>query len=874
MSEAELEKTIFQHGAEWVRADFHLHTKEDKQFKFVGQSDFYNSSYVDALDLAGIRVGVVTNHNKFKVEEFKGLQKTAKKRGICLLPGVELSVSEGKKGLHVLVVFSGEWLSGGSDYIHAFLQVAFSGKVPAEFEHEDGRTSMSLSEAIKKLEEFGKDYFIVFAHVEQPCGLWQELGGGRLKDFSKEDWFKRRVLGFQKVTTRDSGAKGEASREKVRLWMGDAYPAEVEGSDPKSLEQIGKGESCFIKIGDPSYEAVKFALFDHKQRVRRAPPAPRNAAILKTIRFEGGAMDGSEISLSPSLNCLIGPRGNGKSAVVESIRYALGFDAESDDRYKNGLVGRILSPAGKVIVECVDEFDRSIRVEREQSGRPSVFVDDKYHEVSPDAVLKNILYFGQKDLSNRSESFDESFLDKLLADRLDSKPAEEARLKEAVRQAANQLKESIDATEKLAAAEKERNELEVQMQVYIDKGVDKKLEEMTLFDVDRQSIGNWKENIENCGNAIDDCFDWSVLTESFPELKSSKTESVRAKLIQIRQTIDAANVSVSQASKQIVESLKRVGEVLEELEPVQLEIKNEVAALQTSLNEPLLDLELFRKKKARFEQLEKLIRSANDRAKTESVARDLLGAAVNNLHEFWRTRFIEREREVRDLEKDLPKSIRFKTSFKGKRKSFEEFLRTIFRGSGLQANTYETLQKRFVDGRELYQSRSELDTVVSEIASAKVKSALHDNLVDFLLFRTPDETSILYQGKALGDYSLGQRATVILHILMHLRRHPVILIDQPEDDLDNETLYSHFIHQLIKRKDSTQFIFATHNANIPVLGDAEQVIVCRNESGKFSFEHGSIDSKAIQGRIVTVMEGGEDAFRRRREIYQLWKSSN
>ena len=147
-------------------------------------------------------------------------------------------------------------------------------------------------------------------------------------------------------------------------------------------------------------------------------------------------------------------------------------------------------------------------------------------------------------------------------------------------------------------------------------------------------------------------------------------------------------------------------------------------------------------------------------------------------------------------------------------------------------------------------------------------------MTDFLTFRTPDVTEILYQGKPLGDYSLGQRATVILHILMHLRRHPVILIDQPEDDLDNETLYSHFIRQLLKRKELTQFIFATHNPNIPVLGDAEQTIVCRKEGEHFSFEHGSIDNKSIQDRIVTVMEGGKDAFRRRKEIYQRWKSSN
>jgi len=163
---------------------------------------------------------------------------------------------------------------------------------------------------------------------------------------------------------------------------------------------------------------------------------------------------------------------------------------------------------------------------------------------------------------------------------------------------------------------------------------------------------------------------------------------------------------------------------------------------------------------------------------------------------------------------------------------------------------------------------------LSESAAMKVRSTLLEHLADFLSYRTPDETVILFHQKPLGDYSLGQRATVILHILMHLQRHPVIIIDQPEDDLDNETLYSHFIRQLLERKELTQFIFATHNPNIPVLGDAEQAVVCRKEGEVFSFDHGSIDDKAIQQRIVTVMEGGEDAFRRRKEIYQLWKNSN
>ena len=867
----------FPHGAEWLRADFHLHTRADQEFSYTGDTDYFNSNYVDALEKAGIRLGVITNHNKFDHDEFKALRSTAKKKGIGLLPGVELSINEGRNGVHVLIMFSDTWLVHDQDLISSFIGSMFPGKTPDQYQQENGKSDKNLLQLVETLEGLSKDFFLIFAHVEDPKGLWREVGNGRLNDWAEDRYvaIRRRTLGFQKVRSYNKLDKAdEPCRAKVQQALGDWYPAEVEGSDPKSIDEIGTRDPCYLKLGELSFEAVKFALFDHGHRVRSSLPEPRASAIVHEVRFEGGALDGSVIPFSSSLNCLIGPRGNGKSAVIECLRHALGFEEGSDEKYKAGLVERMLSPAGKVIVETADEFGRAVRVERERSGQSSVFLDGAYREISPASVLKDILYFGQKDLSTRSESFDESFLDKLLADRLDAKAQEEGRLVESVRQAARQLKETLEASEKIAAVQKEKNELEVQLQIYTDKGVDKKLEEMTLFDIDRQAILGWQENLKQLHGGIKDATDWDEADRSFPSLRSKRTELIREDLAQAKIKSEESKQSAEASLSRLRDASTQVAGAIKKLEPVQDEMKTEVAALQKTLNEPQLDLEIFRNKKARLEQLKKLLAAGDQRAKTEQAARDLLGAAVSNLHEFWRERFQEREAEVRRLGEELPAEIRIRTAFKGKRRAFEEFLRATMRGSNLQGASYETLRDAFVDGRELYQARAELEKQLSETAAAKVRDALLDHLADFLTFRTPDETEIMYQGKPLGDYSLGQRATVILYILMHLRRHPVILIDQPEDDLDNETLYSHFIRQLLERKELTQFIFATHNPNIPVLGDAEQTIACRKEGERLSFEHGSIDAKRIQDRIVTVMEGGEDAFRRRKEIYQLWKSSS
>lgn len=872
----------FPCGAEWVRADFHLHTLKDpgasrKPFRDEYRGDNENGhpkangfakDWIGRLKQEQVRVAVVTNHNHFDRDEYKTFRQRGMKEGILVLPGVELGMKDGGGGIHTLIVFNPEgWVDNPEqdDRINRFLSSQFQG--PPD---EGTRTKDDFCHCLELLDGVKEDYFVVFAHVENDNGLFKELQGDNLAHMINGCGMRwsGRVLGLQKVKRLDA--------VKVRWPITQPLPALVEGSDPKCLAEVGKSDrNCYLKLGELSFDAVKFALFDHEHRVRAKLPAPRQAVLLKKVSFAGGALDGISVTLSPSLNCLLGPRGNGKSAVIECLRHALGFREGADDRYKSGLVERMLSPAGKVVVEAVDEFGREARIERERTGQPSVYLDGVYREISPGSILKDILYFGQKDLSARSESFDESFLDKLLADRLDPKPQEEAALIEGVRQAARQLKETLEATEKIAALQKEKNELDAQLQVFTDKGVDRKLADMTLFDGDRQAIIAWQQALKELGKNLKESADWEDADALFPALKSNRTQSTAADLAAAKAKSDEARTAAQSALQALRESFAAVVEALQKLAPVQEEMKQEVAALQKTLNEPQLDLELFRRKKSRLDQLVKLLAAGAQRAKTEQVARDLLGAAVNRLHDFWRERFTEREAEVRRLEAELPQEIRLQTAFKGKCQSFVEFLRSKFRGSNLQAASYDTLRDSFIDGRELYQSRAELVAKgLSENAAIKVQSTLLEHLADFLSFRTPDETFVLYQGKPLGEYSLGQRATVILHILMHLRRYPVILIDQPEDDLDNETLYSHFIRQLLERKELTQFVFATHNPNIPVLGDAEQAIVCRKEGEKFSFDHGSIDDKNIQQRIVTVMEGGEDAFRRRKEIYQLWKSSN
>lgn len=121
--------------------------------------------------------------------------------------------------------------------------------------------------------------------------------------------------------------------------------------------------------------------------------------------------------------------------------------------------------------------------------------------------------------------------------------------------------------------------------------------------------------------------------------------------------------------------------------------------------------------------------------------------------------------------------------------------------------------------------------------------------------------------KPITQGSIGQRSTAILSLLLSSGDQPLI-IDQPENDLDNQFVYNVIVDLLRKRKLSRQIIVASHNANIPVNGDAELIIALGVEQGLgVVLEAGNIDRPAVKEKVSDIMEGSAEAFRLRRERY-------
>jgi hypothetical protein len=122
----------------------------------------------------------------------------------------------------------------------------------------------------------------------------------------------------------------------------------------------------------------------------------------------------------------------------------------------------------------------------------------------------------------------------------------------------------------------------------------------------------------------------------------------------------------------------------------------------------------------------------------------------------------------------------------------------------------------------------------------------------------------------LDDLSTGQKATAVLLLLL-LESDAPLVVDQPEDDLDNRFITESIVPKMREETRRRQFVFATHNANIPVLGDAELIVglAARNDgNGAFTAKHmGAIDSRGVRELVEEVLDGGRRAFELRRQKY-------
>jgi len=805
-----MDNNLFQNGSTWLRADFHLHTKADKEFVYAGADNSFVNDYITKLVEQGIQIGVITNHNKFDKNEFAALKKKARENAIGLFPGIEFSL---KEGIHILIVFDETWYKGQVDYINQFLDIAFYG-IPNPAIPPYPNSSFDLQETVIKLDAIGHSYLIVLAHVDTANGLNEGL--------------------------------------------------------------IEQGQITYLKMGDFNFEALQYAITDHKNRLRSKDKPDIHNSYIKSLSFQGGLLTGKHISFSPELNNLIGIRGSGKSSILEILRYALNIPLGSqaiDKDYKDELIKYVLRSGGKAIVEIVNRQGETYRIVQIYGQSADIYKDDVLqHGITLDAILQQPVYFGQKDLSNKNADFENDLVNKLIGGKLNDIQTKIDNKKREIQRIVNDWSGLGNLSQLKKDTETVKANSEHKLQLFKERGISEKLKLQASFDLDINRLKNHQSGIENY---VDDLI-LIIQNHEYIANQSISTDTDAEVFIEVNRLLERFKSEFAKLKTTLADSQKIGDEfkvLIDKLISKKEELKEEFARIKREINIPELNPDDYIKINRELEMSKlKLIEINKSESKRIDLWKQLMDS-ITLLNDLWHKKFVLLKNEV-DKINEMSGKLSIEVVYKGRKDKFLSKLKEMFKGTHISDITYNSISNDYADFIDLLKDDfRKLSDILTENQLIEVKKRFYENLYDSLVYQVENRIIIKYDRKPLKEHSLGQRASALIMFLLAQKENDILIIDQPEDDLDNQTIYNDVIKEIKRLKGQMQFIFATHNANIPVLGDSEMLVACQYvPDTEIEIESGSIDCPNIQEKIINIMEGGKEAFTIRKNIYKIWET--
>ncbi|MHA1267975.1 MAG: TrlF family AAA-like ATPase, partial [Candidatus Helarchaeota archaeon] len=677
----------------------------------------------------------------------------------------------------------------------------------------------------------------------------------------------------------------------------------LENSDPKSIAEIGtkqrngKKRATYLKLSSFSIDAFKIAFHDPQTRVCLYEKPEFSFDRISSIKITGSSfLKDIHIEFNPELNTFIGGRGVGKSAVMESLRYALNLPIYSDSSFRTEFVQDVVGSGGLIEVRIERFFGRKKQeysTKRIVGKLPEVFDSDgEKREIEPADIFEDKstpIVLGQKELYHLSlkSEFQLQLIDELIGEAVSKEIQKFNKL-------LFQLKENAQAILQLKAQLEQKEEykqklrtIESQIKTFEKLKVVEKLRTYTDVMEDEKKLYSTKETIEEVFSRFGEIFD-DAENELFTLSQALQTGKSKHKdiLIQAARGIIQLTQKLSNHNKALTETFKNVESKLKGLYEQWQTLKKPIEADATEIKKKLQveglapgKYDALIQEKLRIEPLVARLE------KVEHELTNLLKTRKFLLQQLQKQRyaiFKIRKDQIEQLNQKLAGRIKLEVMFEGEKEKFKEELKSITKGAKIQPSAFDAIvetNQHTIDGIEL-SSYLDLGTSalqeqfgLTEAQANRIILWFNDDQRRFELERLFPEDKIIIKLKVgekyeeLNKLSAGQKATALL-LLLFAQENRILVIDQPEEDLDNRFIYEDVVKILRELKGKKQIILATHNANIPVLGDAEQIIVLDAVEEACKIIHtGSIDVKAIREDVKEIMEGGEEAFQKRAQKY-------
>ena len=883
-------------GARFYRCAFqvnpHHYAETYRGQPAQGDAFSYAQEIVDKAVESGIEVLAITDHNS--VDGIAAFQSAACGRAVHVFPGFELSSSE---GVHLLCLYPTD---ATTDQLGRFL---------GEFGIRDtspstGLASKTFSDILHAVRSQGG--IAIAAHVTNQSGLFKVFSGqARIRAWQDENLLAVQIPSLVEDLPQEIRPilKNRNADYRRTLAPDDGLAiAVVNAKDIVKPDDLDlPSATCWIKMQEVSIDGLRQAFLDPGSRVRLNPKEGSFALDahmeIVTVDWEGGFLDGANVHLNPNLNVLIGGRGTGKSTVVESIRSALGLDPVGDEARKahDGIVRQVLRNGTKVtlLVRVHRPEVHEYRIERTIPNPPLVREanGDVLHR-APIDILPRIEVYGQHEISelarnpykltrllDRFAPHDESFAHRKASVRHDL---------ERNRSALCHMREEIGSVEERLAA---LPGLEETLKRFQDVGLEYRLRERSLLLREERVLDSIPQRLAPFREALE------ILRRELPIdlafLSKRALEELPGREILSRATSVMSNLETELGH--IVESMEKaltradhgIEQVRIDWDVRRQQVQAEYERILRELQKSRVDGEEFIRLRRQIEELRPLQERLALLRRLEKQHADRRRALLAEWENVKAAEFRTLDEAARKVGKQLRNRVQVEVAAAGDREPLFELLRDAIRGRMSEA--IESLRKapdlslaQFVDACE---SGAEALRATYAITPGQAERLAHlgaETLMRIEELELPSTTTIRLNAaraeesprwQPLENLSTGQRATAVLLLLL-LESDAPLIVDQPEDDLDNRFITEGIVPRMREEKQRRQFIFSTHNANIPVLGDAE-LIVGLSAAGKadggrahIAPDHtGSIDSRSVRGLVEEILEGGREAFETRRRKY-------
>ena len=926
-------------GSEWRRWDLHVHTpgtNKNDQYEGTTIEERWDGFYRSILDYVGdgsdkvksiVSIGItdyLSIENYKKVIAEKRLPGTIK----LVIPNVELRMTpmSRNEGINIHFLFNPVVVDELEDRFFSKLSFEYNGRpysaTKAQLISLGKALDSSLAEDAAYLKGVGqfipsvdslkklfsndpelRENTIIIVSNSSNDGVTGAANNFSHIEANPSDFDATRQSIYQFVDAIFSGnpsdisyflgEKSDSPDEVIRK-CGSLKPC-FHGCDAHTNAKLFEPDNqryCWIK-SDPSFNGLKQVLYEPKDRVRISPLMPEeksNYHVIDRIVIDDPDFSPEPIQFNDKLSCIIGGKSTGKSILLHNLALTIDKNQVEEKTEKSKTKTRVLT---KVKVFWKDGEVNETGVQNDSHKIvyiPQTYLnqlsDENEEKTEIDSIIEEIIL--QNDNARISH-------EQMLKEIREYKPSLDKRIYDAV-----QINEEIQSIKKEMAEIGSRAGIEKQLD-----GLKKQKE------IESKELSISEEDISKYDTAV------SELTKLNVQLQTIENDiSIVDSIVSVVIPVETDKAMSDDVRKDISNAVSMIKEKADELwKEYKLKINQKYRTKRektvTDMRNSEIVVDELKEQVESNEAIAELSKWIQEEEQRLLIFRD------------YDRKIDEKSEELNEIISDLVQTFkryddiqeRYAASVNGEGSSLNEGSELTFSVLiPFRTEAFCQRIKQLFDNRVL-KSKKDIINVedfnidqFDETALEKLIKACLNQTIPFSKSFTPESAlrsildnwyNVTYNVKMgddlIDEMSPGKKALVLLKLLISLAESKSpILIDQPEDDLDNKSISDDLITFIKKKKIERQIIVVTHNANVVVSGDAEQVIVANQQgnttpNNKFRFEYrtgsieddlpvyddsgtiidGILNAQGIQQHICDILEGGEKAFAKRKNKYNI-----